>query len=75
MTVQPTAPPLLHDWVQWSMVAVAVIVDPFTGGYTAVVEPSSAVGEVVGCRACGEPLSESSAVTTCLGEEADLHSP
>lgn len=74
MTLSPAAPPLTHDWVKWMVVDVAVIVDPFTGASTAVVAPSSAVGEAVGCRTCGEPLTDSSAMTPCAGED-DSPSP
>lgn len=72
-TSAPTpAPPLRHDWVQWSVQAVAVIVDPFTGESSVIVDPAGAIGSQVGCTSCGEPLTDSSALTTCTGEHSDL---
>lgn len=69
MTPARVVPLVSHDWVRYTVEAVAVIVDPFTGDCTVVDAPSSAVGEQVGCRACGEPLTDSSAVGNCSGEE------
>lgn len=70
MAIIPKAPPLQHDWVRWTVRAVAVIVDPFTGASTAVDVPSSAVGEQVGCSACGEPLTDSEATRPCMGDDS-----
>lgn len=69
MSLLPVTPTLTHDWLRWTVVAVAVIVDPFTGESTVVDEPSSAIGEQVGCSACGEPLTASSALTACTGAD------
>lgn len=70
MSILPVAPPLLHDWVKWSVQGVDVIVDPFTGASSAVVLPDTPVGEQIGCQSCGEPLTDSSAKTICLGDNA-----
>lgn len=67
--IETPAPPKAHDWVQWSVQAVAVIVDPFTGVSSAVVQEDGAIGCQVGCTSCGEPLTDSSALTACIGEE------
>jgi len=68
--VSPTpAPAIQHDWVRWSLVEVVVIVDPFTGVPMAHDAPFSAVGEQVACRTCGEPLTDSSVLVACTGEE------
>lgn len=63
------APAIQHDWVRWSLVEVVVIVDPFTGVPMAHDAPFSAVGEQVACRACGEPLTDSSILVACTGEQ------
>lgn len=63
------APTTQHHWVRWSLQDVAVIVDPFTGAPSAMDLPFSAVGSMVGCHACGEPLTDSSVLTVCDGEE------
>jgi hypothetical protein len=56
-----------HTWVKWSLTAMDVIVDPFTGVCSAVETPDEGVGEQVCCHHCGEPLTDSSAVTPCGG--------
>lgn len=68
---EPTAPPRSHHWVRWSVQDVAVIVDPFTGAYFTEDLPFSAVGSQVGCHACGEPLTDSSVLTSCTGDTDD----
>lgn len=74
MPMTPQAPTLTHDWVRYTVQAVAVIVDPFTGASSVVVDggPDSAIGEQVGCTSCGEPLTDSSALTACTGEDLSL---
>lgn len=63
-TVLPTQ---THDWVKWTVTAVGVIVDPFSGEASVVESEDIAVGEQVGCSSCGEPLTDSSAVSACEG--------
>lgn len=59
-----------HHWVRWSLQDVGVIVDPFTGECSAYDLPEAAVGTMVGCHTCGEPLTDSSVQTECIGEES-----
>lgn len=73
--IETPAPPKAHDWVQWSVQAVDVIVDPFTGESSAVVMPDGAIGCQVGCTSCGEPLTDSSVLTACTGDEGEPLSP
>jgi hypothetical protein len=68
----PVAPSTSHDWVKWTVQDVAVIVDPFTGDFTVVDQPSCVAGEAVGCSICGEPLTDSSVLMACTGEELSL---
>lgn len=72
---QPESGILSHDWVKWSLAEVVVIADELTGAYTVFDVPSCAVGEQVACRACGEPLTDSSVLTACTGEEPELPLP
>lgn len=58
-----------HDWVRHSVQSVAVIVDPFTGVSLAVDDPGGMIGEQVGCGCCGEPLTDTSSLTSCAGED------
>jgi hypothetical protein len=71
----PQSATLSHDWVRWSLAEVVVIADQLTGAYTVFDVPSCAVGEQVACRACGEPLTDSSALTDCTGEDDESPSP
>lgn len=57
-----------HQWVQYSVSEVDVIVDP-DGQSFVVARPDTAEGVAVGCNVCGEPLTDSSAVTGCSGAE------
>lgn len=67
--IETPAPTQAHQWVRWSVVEVAVIVDPFTGVPSVEDVPFSAEGSQVACRGCGESLTESSVLTACTGEE------
>jgi hypothetical protein len=54
-----------HAWVKWSLSAVDVIVDPFTGHCSVIDSPDAAVGEQVCCHHCSEPLSDFTVGTSC----------
>lgn len=54
-----------HRWIRQTVEGVDVIVDPFTGSHSVIERSERSVGEVVGCAACGEPLTDGSATTGC----------
>lgn len=58
----------LHEWVKMTEQRVEVIVDPVSGEAFTVTQESEPIGECVGCVACGEALTDFSAVTPCSGE-------
>jgi len=61
-----------HDWVRYLVQAVDVIVDPITEDCFVVDPPDDVIGEQIGCTTCGQPLTDSSAVEDCMGEDPSL---
>jgi hypothetical protein len=62
-----------HRWVKYVVEPGDVIVAP-DGTPCFVERPGQPVGEQVGCFVCSEPLTNTSAVTDCLGFETTASS-
>ncbi len=60
---------LQHTWVRHSIEAVDVIVDPVSGNPYVVSLPVPPIGTQTGCLICSEPLTTSTASTSCTGED------
>lgn len=58
-----------HRWIKLTRQAVDVIVDPEGQVYSSE-RPGEAVGEVVGCDACGQPMTPKFFFLDCVPTQA-----